>query len=192
METTLTRPAVARDSATAGIVPGEFDQIVRLHQQKIYRVLLVLLRDPDAADTLTQECFLRAYKNWANFRGKSSLQTWLLSIAVNLARDHRKNRRLTFWRGLKRDGGSGEVEAALKKTQEPYASPERTLLAREELSTVWTAVDHLPPKQRTIFLLRFAEEMSLEEISEAMKLGVGTVKSHLFRALRTVRKRLRE
>ena len=64
--------------------------------------------------------------------------------------------------------------------------------AREELQAVWSAVDQLPPRQRAVFLLRFAEEMTLEEIAQAMTLEVGTVKAHLSRALTAVRKRLKE
>jgi RNA polymerase sigma-70 factor (ECF subfamily) len=74
--------------------------LVRLHQRRIYRVLLAIVRDPDAADTLTQECFLRAYEKRASFRGEAKVETWLVRIAMNLARDHAKNRRQSFWRRL--------------------------------------------------------------------------------------------
>ena len=77
-----------------------FDEIIRLHQRRVYRVLYVLLRDADAADTLTQECFLRAYRKLETFRGECRIETWLLRIAVNLARDYGKNRRTSFWRRL--------------------------------------------------------------------------------------------
>ena len=71
----------------------DLDAVMRAHQQHIYRVLVSLLRDPDAADTLTQDCFLRAYQNRDRFRGEASLRTWLVTIAVNLARDYQRSRR---------------------------------------------------------------------------------------------------
>ena len=73
-----------------GIAAVDFNQLVQTHQRRVYRVLLSLLRDPDAADTLTQECFLRAYERRAQFRGESPVQAWLLRIAVNLARDYHR------------------------------------------------------------------------------------------------------
>jgi RNA polymerase sigma-70 factor (ECF subfamily) len=71
------------------------------------------------------------------------------------------------------------------------ASQEQSLLAREELNAVWTTVDRLPPQQRTVFLLRFLDEMSLEEVAQVLELELGTVKSHLSRALATVRRQVK-
>jgi RNA polymerase sigma-70 factor (ECF subfamily) len=143
-----------------------------------------MLRDPDAADNLTQECFLKAYRRRGQFRGECSARTWLLRIAVNLARDHGKSRRLQFWRKL---FARSEEDGMLEQVTDPQASPERVLLAREELSAVRAAVAQLPGRQRAIFLLRFFEDMSIQEIAAAMALRPGTVKTHLFRAIAAVR-----
>lgn len=164
-----------------------FEEIVRQNQRRVYRVIFLLVRDADAADTLTQECFLRAYQKQASFRGECAVGTWLVRIAVNLARDHVKNRRASFWRrlvGLEEDG-SGEASSHSIAALHP--SPERTLLAQETLQEVWNAVGLLSQQQQTIFLLRFAEEMSLAEIAAALGLKDGTVKAQLFRATSKVR-----
>jgi len=169
-----------------------FDEIIRQHQRRVYRVLYLLLKDVDAADTLTQECFLRAYRKLGSFRGECRIETWLLRIAVNLARDHGKSRRTSFWRrliGLEEAEGS---ETAPRQFRGSQPSPERVLLAREELKAVWAAVANLSQQQRTIFLLRFAEEMSLAEIAVILRLRTGTVKAHLFRATAKVRETVRE
>ena len=176
---------------TQGIAAEDFDEIVRQHQRRVYRVLFLLLRDSDAADTLTQECFVRAYQKRSSFRGESRIDTWLLRIAVNLARDHARNRRAGFWRRL-----IGLEEAAAGdrpiRFADPQASPERALLARRELEAVWAAAAELSCQQRAIFLLRFGEELSLQEISEVLGLKIGSVKAHLFRATATVRRKLKE
>src|ERR1051326_6818464 len=78
----------------------DFDAIVRLHQRRIFRLLLAMLRDEDIAETLTQETFLRAYRKRADFRGEGRLDGWLMRIAVNLGRDHIRSRRGGFWEGL--------------------------------------------------------------------------------------------
>ncbi len=97
METALTS---ALGATAQKITAEEFDALVRRHQQRVYRFLLMLLRDPEEADNLTQECFLRAYQNLSSFRGESTMETWLLRIASNLAHDHARNRKASFWKRL--------------------------------------------------------------------------------------------
>jgi RNA polymerase sigma-70 factor, ECF subfamily len=183
VENVLARPLnpVAEIEAR-GIPADRFDEIVAQQQRRVYRVIFLLVRNPDIADTLTQECFLRAYEKRASFRGDCAITTWLLRIAVNLVRDHAKSRRASFWRKLVGldEKGAGEIPEG--NLASPQASPERVLLAREELWAVWNALPSLSPQQRTIFLLRYAEEMSLPEIAEILQLKTGSVKAQLFRA----------
>ena len=190
METALTTLNALVEEEEEAASSRNFDVIIRLHQRRVYRLLYVLLRDADAADTLTQECFLRAYKKLETFRGECQIETWLLRIAVNLARDYGKNRRTSFWRRLV--GLEGTEESENRQVLGSQPSPERVLLAREELEAVWAAVDSLSQQQRAIFLLRFTEELSLAEIAAIMKLSVGTVKAHLFRATARIRETVRD
>ncbi len=155
---------------------------MREHQRRVYRVIFLLVRDPDTADTLTQECFLRAYLKRASFRGECQIETWLLRIAVNLVRDHARSLRVSFWKKLVglHEGDSPDA----KSRQFPAAGPsaEQTLLVREELEAVWNALSSLSPQQRAIFFLRYEEEMSLGQIASLLELNVGSVKSQLARA----------
>lgn len=194
LETTLTRLAVpSRSSGIAvGIRAEDFEAIVREHQRRIYRVLVTLVHDPDAADTLTQECFLRAYQKRASFRGEASVGTWLVRIAVHLAADHFRNRRRAFWSRLIARREDEDFDSIAREVRDPLPSPERALLANEDLAQVRATVDALPARQRATFLLRFVEEMSFEEIAQALELELGTVKSHLHRALEAVRRRFKE
>jgi RNA polymerase sigma-70 factor (ECF subfamily) len=176
-------------SVNTRAVPAEglddFDAVMRAHQQHVYRVLVSLVRDPDAADTLTQECFLRAYRKRESFRGDSSLRTWLVAIAVNLARDHVRNRRTSFWKRLFQRGRDAAELADTLADKRPTA--DKMLSAREELGAVWTALDSLSERQRTVFALRFVDDLSLEQIAAVTGTTVGTVKTHLFRATATLR-----
>jgi len=165
----------------------DLDALIKAEQQRVYRVLLAMLRDPDAAAGLTQECFLKAYQSRGRFRGECSLRTWLIRIAMNLARDHLKSRRWQFWRKLTQETVAPEELAASAASE---VTPERSLLAREALTGVWDAVDSLPERQRSVFVLRFVEEMSIEDIAEATSLRPGTVKAHLSRATAAVRERV--
>jgi RNA polymerase sigma-70 factor (ECF subfamily) len=179
LTTALSSPATETAEA---ISADRFDEIVRQHQRRVYRVIFLLVRDDDTADTLTQECFLRAYLKRASFRGECRIETWLLSIAVNLVRDHSKNRRMSFWRKLV---GLNEEDYRATETRQipaPGPSAERKLLVREELDAVWNALSSLSPQQRAIFFLRYEEEMSLSQIAHLLDLKLGSVKSQLARA----------
>jgi RNA polymerase sigma-70 factor, ECF subfamily len=188
METAL-RSALG--AAAQNITAEDFDAIVRRHQRRVHRFLLMLLRDPEEADNLTQECFLRAYQNRSTFRGESSLETWLLRIAANLARDQARNRRSGFWKRLLGLDGDGEEGAAHRVASEG-ASPEKVFLAREDVRAVWDVANQLSQQQRAVFLLRYVEEMELSEIASALGLQIGSVKTHLSRAVQTVRGKLRD
>lgn len=172
----------------------DFDELVLRNQKRIFRLLMALLHDEDAADTLTQECFLKAYKKRDSFRGESSVDTWLYRIAVNLARDYQRNRRQGFWKKL--FAGTHETEEdetpPLDLVADQRSTAEARLLANEEVETVWRTVSRLSAKQREVFVLRFSEELSLDEIADTLGMETGTVKSHLSRALTAVRTRLEE
>ena len=177
--------------STQALSIAEFDEVVRTHQRRVYRVMVLLVRDPDDADTLTQECFLRAYQSLSRFRGECSVQTWLLRIAINLAKDHARNRRVGFWKqlvGLSTDHN----QAQTLEFPCPNPTPEKSLLVRSEVQAVWEAARSLSQQQRTIFALRFVEELELNEIAEILGLQVGSVKTHLFRAVHAVRNKLKE
>ena len=192
MDTILTTALSAPVTEKAEEISAErFDEIMRQHQRRVYRVIFLLVRDRDTADTLTQECFLRAYLKRATFRGECRIETWLLRIAVNLVRDHGKSRRTSFWKKLV--GLDDKEDKTAEPRQFPALEPsaERTLLAREELEAVWNALSSLSPQQRAIFFLRYEEEMSLGQIASVLQLKVGSVKSQLARAtgkLREMRK----
>jgi RNA polymerase sigma-70 factor (ECF subfamily) len=167
----------------------EFSSVVQAHRPQIFRFLLASTRDVDLAETLTQECFLKAHRNWDRFRGESSAMTWLMRIAINLEKDHWRNRRLQFWRHTRTN--SVDLDEASEWLPSGERSVEQQMLAREQVGHVWEAVKRLSARQRTVFLLRFVEDQELSEIALATGLSEGTVKAHLSRALVKVRAELR-
>jgi RNA polymerase sigma-70 factor (ECF subfamily) len=167
----------------------DFDEVMRVHWQRVHRFILASVRDTDAARSLTQDCFLRAYSARQAFRGDSSVHTWLMKIAVNLVRDFGRNRRLQFWKRVNASAvDPGDVGGQLP---DAVITPEDQALLKEQVQIIWQACRSLPERQRTVFLLRFVEEMGLREIAAATGMKEGTVKTHIFRALRAVRERLR-
>jgi RNA polymerase sigma-70 factor (ECF subfamily) len=170
------------------IAAEEFSAVVAKHRPQIFRFLLASTRDVDLAETLTQDCFLKAHRNWSSFRGESSAMTWLMRIAINLQKDHWRNRRMQFWRHTRANAvGLDEASEWLPSGER---SVEQQLMARERVEQVGKAVAGLSERQRTVFLLRYVEEAELSEIARATGLSEGTVKAHLSRAVTRVRAEL--
>jgi RNA polymerase sigma-70 factor, ECF subfamily len=168
----------------------DFESLVRLHRPRVFRFLLASLRDRETAENLTQDCFVKAYQARGGFRGTSSVATWFLQIAANLVRDHESSSRLKFWRrNLHAAADVADLAPAIPDCRQ---SPEAQALLQEQVRAIWDAAAILPARQRTVFLLRFVEDMDLLEIAEVTGMKEGTVKTHLFRALQSVRARLEE
>lgn len=187
---------IAASRQPLGLSETELEALVPRMQRTIFRLLLAQLGDADQADALTQECFLRAFRARHRFRGECDPEGWLLRIAANLARDHRKSRGNRFWRRLLRldagrDDGSGDTGAGVVPSlPDPAPSAEQRLLRGETLARLRALAARLPERQRAVFHLRFVEEMPLEGIAASLGLAVGSVKSHLSRAVSTLRREL--
>jgi len=189
MEKALLLKPAGEVESLAEEVP-DFDLLVQVHRPRIFRFLLASLRDRESAENLTQECFVRAYQALERFRGEASMGTWLMQIAANLLRNHVTSSRFKFWRRIERE--ETDIAELGDWIPDRQQSPEALALAKEQVEVVWRAVAHLSGKQRTVFLLRFVEEMDLLEIAAVTGMKEGTVKTHLFRALQSVRARLEE
>ena len=166
----------------------DIDALVRTHRARLLRFVMFSVGDEDVAASVVQDCFLKAWANRANFRGESSVATWLTSIAVNLVRDHQRTRKVQFWRKAAKTATDVMEVASILPGNE--SSPERQLLARERAAAVVASLESLSVNQRAVFLMRFSEEMELADIAAAMKMPVNTVKTHLHRAVRTVRQKV--
>jgi RNA polymerase sigma-70 factor, ECF subfamily len=183
------KPGTEIEMTQAG-APGDFESLLEHNRPRVFRFLLASLRNKESAENLTQECFVRAYQARAQFRGDASITTWLMHIAANLVRTHESSSRLKFWRrALKSDvdlAGAGDF------IPDRQTSPEQMAAAREQVQRIWRIAGRLSIKQRTVFLLRFVEDMDLLEIAAITGMKEGTVKTHLFRALQSVRAAIEE
>jgi RNA polymerase sigma-70 factor, ECF subfamily len=177
-------PARAQFEARASDLE-DIEELVRVHRPSVLRHAWWLLRDRDLAETVTQDCFLRAFNSRALYRGQCSVRTWLLAIATNLVRDSTRTHGFRFWKQVR--SSAVDVYTMESRLASRRQTVEGEMLAREKLRHIWVTVDGLPGKQRTIFMLRFVEEMQVAEIAETTGLNLSTVKSLLYRALRTVR-----
>jgi RNA polymerase sigma-70 factor (ECF subfamily) len=168
----------------------DIEELVRVHRSSVLKHAWWLLKDRDLAETVTQDCFMRAFNSRALYRGQCSVRTWLLAITTNLVRDRTRTRGFRFWKHV--HSSALDVCAIESRLACRRQNVEAEILTREKLRHIWATVDGLPGRQRTVFMLRFVEEMQVSEIAETTGLNLSTVKSVLYRSLRAVRVAMRQ
>ena len=179
-----TLPNVAAAERT-GSELDDIDALVRTYRPRLLRFVAFSIGDADLAESITQDCFLKAYNGRHNFRGDCSVNTWLTSIAVNLIRDQQRLQKFRFWRQAR--ATAIDVTDAANFLPSNESSPESRVLVKEKANQVQAALENLSPNQRSIFLMRFGDELDLSEIAALTNMTINTVKTHLHRALKSVR-----
>ena len=177
--------------ATEGRAISELDDIdllVKTYRARLLRFVTFSTGDADLAETITQDCLLKAWNARHTFRGDTSVNTWLTSIADNLIRDHQRTRKFKFWRQAK--STALDVTDVASFVAVPESTQETKLIAREQVARLSGIIATLSPNQRAVFLMKFSDEMDLPDIADVMKMPVNTVKTHLHRALKAVRSQL--
>jgi RNA polymerase sigma-70 factor (ECF subfamily) len=156
--------------------------LMERHYRRLYRLALAYLRSPDDALDVVQEAFVKAWQNAARWDGSAEAGPWLTRIAVNLSIDRwrRNRRRAATFTPLEED------DHALPLA-DGGPSPDRGVIGREVHDRIARALRALPERQRAVVVLRHYQEMSLEEIAQALGMSLGTVKSSLHRALHRMR-----
>jgi RNA polymerase sigma-70 factor (ECF subfamily) len=163
----------------------EIDALVRTYRPRLLRFVSFSIGDADLAESIVQDCFLKAYNARDSFRGDCSVSTWLFGIANNLIRDHLRTKKFHFWRKVR--ATAIDVSEMAHSLAGHDRSPETMLLQREMAVQVTQSLARLSVNQRRIFLLRFSEDMSPQEIATLIDMPLNTVKTHLRRALTSVR-----
>ena len=166
----------------------DIDLLVKNYRARILRFVTFSTGDSDLAETIAQDCLLKAYNARHNFRGDSSLNTWLTSIAVNLIRDHQRTQKFKFWKQARASAVDVTDVASFIATDE--STQEARLIAKQQVARLSGIMETLSSNQRTVFLMKFSEEMDLADIAKAMNMPINTVKTHLHRALKAVRSQL--
>ncbi len=157
------------EAAATAARSGEFAGLAERHLDAAYRLAGYMLSDGTEAEDALQEALVRAWKGWPSLRERSSFNAWLDRIVVNVCRDRLAERRSVRVLALDED-----VEGP-----DPFGSA----LADD---AVGRSLVRLPTEQRAVVILRFWRDMPLAEIAELLEIPVGTVKSRLHNALRTL------
>ncbi len=166
-----------------------FEELVERYKQKAYRIAFDFTRDREEAKDLSQEAFLRAFTHLDRFDQRASFYTWFYRILVNLCLDYRRRGQRVTWQSFE------EREEKVAEGNEIAAAaptPDRQAMSGEILRKIGAALNLLPPKQRTAFLLKNHEGLSISEIAKVMQTAEGTVKTHIHRAVTALRQSLAE
>jgi RNA polymerase sigma-70 factor (ECF subfamily) len=162
--------------------PEALTAMLSRYQQRLYRFLTRLVQDPAAAEDLFQQTWLRVMQKIGSYDARARFDTWLFSVAHNLAIDHLRRQRS---RSLDEPDESGMIPS--DRLPSTGADPLEELLESERAAILGEAIHELPAIYREVLSLRFEEGMKLEEIAEVAAVPLSTVKSRLHRALESVR-----
>ncbi len=166
-----------------------YTALLKKYRNLVYNVMHKMVRNPQEAEDLTQEAFVKAFRALQNFNDEFAFSTWLMKIATNNCIDLlRKNKLRTMSIDEPIQYKDEKVRFQLPD-REP--TPEKQVLRSERAGIINRAIEGLPERYRTVIVLRHRQEKSYEEISEELNLPLGTVKARIFRAREMLNKKLK-
>jgi RNA polymerase sigma-70 factor (ECF subfamily) len=171
--------------------PGSFEELLDLYQQPIYGFVFHMLDDPSEAPDVTQEVFIKVFCKIGDFRGDSSLKTWLYRIAVHEALNRRRwftrhRRKETVLGGSENENNGRSRRYLVDESESPFVAAYR----REQRELVENTLRRMDERLRTVVILRDIEGLSYNEIAETLRVSLGTVKSRILRGREMLRSRL--
>ena len=166
-----------------------FDLLVRRYMEKAFHIAFDFTRNTETAKDLSQDAFLRAFSNIRQFDGRSSFYTWFYRIVVNLCLDHARRKGRVVWESL---DGLNETPGEQPQLADTSFQPEQEAIAGEAKRRADKPLETMPKKQRTAFLLRNQQGLSIADIAKVMKTTEGTVRVYLHRAVAALRQSLVE
>jgi len=176
----------------AAILKGDtqqYHELIRPYERRIYFVALSLMKNEQDAEDTAQEVFLKGFQNLARFRGDAKFSTWLISIALNEARNRLRRQSAVRMESIDDTGEDGNpVSPHLLRDWREV--PAEALERQEVRALLQQAVESLPILYREVFLLRDIEELSVDETARALQLTIPTVKVRLHRARLMLQKQL--
>ena len=156
-----------------------YSELTQKYQKPLYFHVCKMIRNPDFAEDLVQDIFLKAFKSLKNYKNDYAFSTWLYRIATNHTIDYLRKKKLETL-SIHADD-SDDTHATIQLADEDSFTDE-PMIRRERKNKVHEAIDQLPEKYREVILKRHIEEKSYQEIAEEMDIPLGTVKAHIFRA----------
>lgn len=180
----------ASGAATARRDERAFERLVAKYRTPLTRHVRTMLRDPQAADDLVQEAFVKAFTALPSYSPDYAFSTWLYRIATNHTIDHLRRRRVLTV-SIDKPVATRDGEMQMELPDSTYR-PDRAIVADQRGALLKEAIERLPPKYHRVIVMRHQDDLSYEEIAEQLGLPLGTVKAHIFRARALLNKFLRD
>ena len=166
----------------------QFEQVVREHQEFVFRTLTRLTGSGEHVEDLAQEVFLRLYRGLDSFRGEAKVTTWLYRITLNVAQDEWKRRKKEQANTSFDDPDAGWAERISGGDDDA----EQILSRRQSMAAVNDALGELSETERAVIVMFHQEECTYEQIALTLKLPLNTVRTHLHRGRQRLKERLKE
>jgi len=183
------RDVLTDEEVVTRVLAGDtalFEVIMRRHNQRLYRTVRAILGGDDEAEDAMQDAYIQAYRNLGQFEGRSTLATWLTRIAVNQCLSRLRKHRHIY-------PINTELEKKMfEKIDDGKPGPEKQMLNREARHVLELAIEQMPPRYRSVLILRDVEGLSTAEAAEALGMSVDAVKVNLHRARPYLRKALEQ
>jgi RNA polymerase sigma-70 factor, ECF subfamily len=165
-----------------------FGEVVDLYKDKVYVICYRMIGNRHEAEDLTQEAFIRAFVNIERYHINRKFSTWLYRIATNLCIDRIRKKKPDYYLDAEIKGADGLTMYSQIASDDLL--PEAEVVNMELQDVIQQHILNLPEKYRTVIVLKYIEELSLNEISEMLELPIGTVKTRLYRGREALRKQL--
>ncbi|WP_316572764.1 RNA polymerase sigma factor SigW [Neobacillus sp. YIM B06451] len=166
-----------------------FAEIVELYKDKLYQLGYRMLGNRHEAEEIAQEAFIRAYVNINSYNQEYKFSTWLYRIATNLCIDRIRKKKPDYYLDAEVAGTEGLTLYSRIPSDSPLPDKEVEMMELQE--AIQGEIVRLPEKYRSVIVLKYIEELSLNEISEILDLPLGTVKTRIHRGREALRKQLR-
>jgi RNA polymerase sigma-70 factor (ECF subfamily) len=168
-----------------------YRSLVERYQERVYHMVYGMVRNQEDARDITQDAFVKAYKNLDRFRLESSFYTWIYRIAMNLAIDHLRKRKRHGETSFDEQVATRDERGGIDEAHH-QDNPARSLQRKQLYRRIMDALQQLPEDQRQAMLLREIDGLSYKEIAEIMEIPEGTVMSRLYYARKKLQKLLEE
>jgi RNA polymerase sigma-70 factor (ECF subfamily) len=165
-----------------------FAEIVELYQDKLYRICYRMLGNKHEAEDIAQEAFVRAFINIHTFDTNRKFSTWLYRIGTNLCIDRIRKKKPDYYLDAEVAGTEGLNMYSQIASKEEL--PEQEVLKMEMQDRVQYEISRLPDKYRAVIVLKYMEDLPLQEISDILEMPLGTVKTRIHRGREALRKQL--
>jgi RNA polymerase sigma-70 factor (ECF subfamily) len=163
--------------------PELLDRLIEQYQYRLFRYLVYLTANRERAEDFFQETWIRVLERGHQYDGKSKFEAWLFAIARHLVIDWQRQKKVQSLDALTDPEDGAPMEIA----DENGPSPLRLVLSREQEAKVQASLEQVPAIYREVLLLRFQEELKLEEIAKVVETPISTVKSRLYRGLESLK-----